>query len=287
MTPRELLDGWLSRRLDRAATEWLRAACERVSGSDAGPDFFLAYGTATRKAGRADLALADADVRAANEARRGWSPVLWSVDQAVRARLLLALPDTGAESLARTAANLCADGDLGEQVAFFQALPLLPHPETFRARTAEGIRTNMKPVFEAIAHRNPYPAEQLDEAAWNQLVVKCFFVGSPLFLIDGLDGRTNTALARILCDLARERWAAGRPVSPELWRCVGPVADGPMLADLTHAVAIGTDVDRAAVGLSTQHNPNAEGLLFAKGRVINAALGQYPTWDAILAALPR
>ena len=90
----------------------------------------------------------------------------------------------------------------------------------------------MRVVFEAVAHRNPYPAEHFAEPAWNQLVLKALFVGSPLDPIVGLDARRNPTLARMLCDYAHERWAASRPVSPELWRCVGPFATGPMLDGL-------------------------------------------------------
>ena len=57
------------------------------------------------------------------------------------------------------------------------------------------------------------------------MVLKALFVGSELGPIAGLDDRANPELARILIDYARERWAAGRPVTPELWRPVMPFAD--------------------------------------------------------------
>ena len=128
--------------------------------------------------------------------------------------------------------QLCATADVDELVAFYLGLAVYPDPPRHRLRAAEGLRTNMSVVFESVAHRNPYPAEQLSEEAWNQMVLKALFIGSPLHPIVGLDRRANSVLARMLCDYAHERWAAGRPVSPELWRCVGPFASGPLLADL-------------------------------------------------------
>jgi len=114
-----------------------------------------------------------------------------------------------------------------------------------------------------VAHRNPYAAEQFAEAAWNQLVLKALFVGSPLAPIVGLDGRRNSTLARMLCDYAHERWAASRPVSPELWRCVGPFAAGPVLDDFVRLFERGTANEQRAAALALREatDPGAVRLL--------------------------
>jgi len=54
--------------------------------------------------------------------------------------------------------------------------------------------------------------------------------------IPGIDERGNRDLAETLIDYARERWAARRPVSTDLWRCVVPFARRPELESL-HAEA--------------------------------------------------
>ena len=112
------------------------------------------------------------------------------------------------------------------------------------------MRSAVKPVFEAVAHRSPYPREIFDESAWNQMVLKALFIGSELAPIQGLDERANPDLAEVLLDYAHERWAAGRSVSPELWRCVGPFAHGRALKDLERVAATGTTEDAAAAGAS-------------------------------------
>jgi hypothetical protein len=97
-----------------------------------------------------------------------------------------------------------------------------------------------------VAHASPYPGEHFDEPAWNQMVLKALFIGSRLAPIQGLDRRANPTLARMLCDYAHERWSAGRRVSPELWRCVGPFADEAARRDLAHALRQGDAAEQAA-----------------------------------------
>ena len=250
--PAALLDRWLERRLDGLGTLWLRDAVATLAGGGSDRDLFRSASLVARKPGKMPLDLDAAERADAGRARAGWDPSTWTVDQAARIRLLLA---TGgqADLFVRRLDQLCATADVDELVAFYRGLPLYPEPPCHRQRAAEGLRSNMKVVFEAVAHRNPYPSEQLAEAAWNQMVLKALFVGSPLDPIVGLDRRANPRLARMLADYARERWAARRPVSPELWRCVGPFASGQLVDDIARAIDSGTAAERDAALRALEH----------------------------------
>lgn len=250
--PAALLDHWLDRRLDPEAARWLRDALASLAGGGSDRDLYRSISLAARKLGKAPLALDAAERADAGQARAGWDPSPWTVDQAARVRLLLAT-GSAADVFVRRLDQLCASADLDELVAFYRGLPLYPDPPRHRLRAAEGLRSSMKVVFEAVAQRNPYPAEELPEPAWNQMVLKALFVGSTLDPIVGLDRRANPALARMLADYARERWAARRPVSPELWRCVGPFASGALLDDLARALDQGDAAERDAALRSLEH----------------------------------
>ncbi len=200
---------------------WTKSAAQMRSLRQ-GRDLYLAVSLVTRKVGKADLTLSDADLRDANASRAGWDPREWSVDQAARVHADSRAGERIRRAWPAASISCATPPTSSELVAFYRGLPLYPEQPRYVARATEGLRTNMKSVFEAIAHRNPYPSEQFPEAAWNQMVLKALFVGSALWPIVGLDRRANPELARMLCDYAHERWAAGRPVSPELWRCVGP-----------------------------------------------------------------
>lgn len=263
MNPTQLLQAWLEAKLPAEARAWLAEAAGKIrSGSDT--DLYRSVSLVTRKVGKADLALTTADLKQAADAREGWDPSDWSLDQAARIYLLLVSGTDGATFLRRLD-QLCNTADIGELVAFYRGLPLYPDQPRYVLRAAEGIRTSMKAVFEAVAHRNPYPSEQLAEPAWNQMVLKTLFIGSTLDPIVGLDRRANAELARMLCDYAHERWSAGRPISPELWRCVGPYARGEILRDLGRVLEKGTDPERtaAALALASSPDPAATGLLWA------------------------
>jgi hypothetical protein len=253
--PGELLRRWLDRQLPEAASAWLGAQLDGLAGKVRDRDLYLALGLVPRKLGKADLDLSAANLEAAGRARPGWDPRGWSVDQAARILILLHAGGTGAV-FAQRLTQLCRTADVAEAIAFYRGLPLYPDPERLEAQAAEGTRTNMRAVFEAVAHRSPYPKEQFAENRWNHMVLKALFVGSALHPIQGLDERANPTLARMLCDYAHERWAAGRPVSPELWRGVGPHADAEGLADLQRVLATGSASERKAAALALAACPD-------------------------------
>lgn len=257
MTPEQALQQWLDARLDAPASQWLEDARASLALAATDRDLYRCISLASRKLGKAPLALDAAALASAEMARPGWDPSSWTLDQAGRVRLLLATAGDS-DTFVRRLDQLCATADVDELVAFYRGLPVYPDAPRHRMRAAEGLRTNMKRVFEAVAHGNPYPAEQLAQDAWNQMVLKALFVGSALNPIVGLDQRANATLARMLGDYAHERWAASRPVSPELWRCIGPFATGPLLADLTRVLESGTAPERAAAVLALHSAKDAE-----------------------------
>lgn len=282
-TPAQFLLKWISQKVDGVAVAWLNDALEVLGEGGSDRDLYRSVSLVSRKLGKAPLSLPRAELSAATRARPGWDPSDWTVDQAGRVLLLLAVSGD-VDAFVRRLDQLCATADIDELVAFYRGLPLYPDPPRHRLRAAEGVRTNMKVVFEAVAHRNPYPAEQLAEDAWNQMVLKALFVGSELDPIVGLDGRANPALARMLGDYAHERWSAGRPVSPELWRCVGPFAEGQLLADLERVLSTGTPPERAAGVLALQRarHPEARKLLERYAAVRDAVAAQGIDWKSAL-----
>lgn len=283
MNPEALLQQWLDERLDAPAALWLREAVASLAGGGSDRDLFRSVSLVARKLGKAPLAPSAAALALARQARPGWDPAPWTVDQAARVRLLLAAA-ADAGSFVRRLDQLCATADLDELVAFYRGLPLYPDAPRHRLRAAEGVRTNMRVVFEAVAHHNPYPAEQLPEDAWNQMVLKALFVGSTLAPIVGLDRRANPTLARMLHDYAHERWSAARPVSPELWRCVGPFAAGPLLEDLARVLDEGAPPERAAAVLALRGaaSPEARRLLDPHAAWRDAVAARGIDWNSVL-----
>jgi hypothetical protein len=260
---RDCLRAWLGRRLAPDALEWLGDRCAAARRDGADRSFFLAFSAANRHTGKEPLALSDAELDAVDQVRPRWRPAHWTCDQAARTLLVTSLPHRDVEEFVTALDKLFLAADIGELVALYQALPVLPWPKALGARCAEGARSNMTQVFRAVAHDNPYPSEYLDEGAWNQMVLKALFVGVALDPILGLDERANPALARMLCDYAHERWAADRPVSPELWRCVGPHADDGAITDLERVLRGDDETSRraAALALGSSLHPEAARVL--------------------------
>lgn len=277
-----LLWRWLAARLDAAARQWLADGVEALRRDRRDFALYQAFSLVPRKIGKTPLALAEADEREADALRRRWQPSLLTLADAARLFLLLATA-ADAETLHRRVEALATTADVAELVLLYRGLPVYAEPGRYRQRAAEGVRSNMVVVFEAVAHHNPYPAEQLAEPAWNQLVLKALFVGAALAPVVGLDERANEALARMMLDYAHERWAANRPISPELWRCVGPFARGAALTAFERLLAQGSAAERAAgvLALCRSNDPAATALAARHPELRAAAQAGTLDWDAV------
>lgn len=277
-----VLAEWLASRLDAAALAWVRDRLTVIRSGDR-KALFLSFGLAPRKVGKADLALTANELAAADQARPGWNPQGWSVDQAVRTSLVLAYPAQDSDAYVAMLDQLFGAGEVGELVALYQSLPLLPDPARHVLRAAEGIRTNIKAVFCAVAYRNPFPAEQFSEDQWNQMVLKCQFIDVPMSPVVGLDQRANSRLAHMVGDFIHERWAAKRPVSAEMWRCVGRYAEDRNLEDLKQVLANGSPLEQQAAALALSECPNllAEQILATKPELKNKIAANEIRWASI------
>ncbi|MDZ7719201.1 MAG: EboA domain-containing protein [Balneolaceae bacterium] len=216
---------WLEKKLDEQAVEWLKTTGEKLANNPEDWLLYTSFSAVPRHTGKQVLTFSADEMEKAKSIRKNWEPIDWSADQLGRVFLMLNFAKNGKNEFLEKIEKIFLTSDMGEAVALYKGIPLYPCQEEFKKRAAEGIRSNMTTVFNAVAHHNPYPAEYMDEGAWNQVVLKALFVESSLYKIIGLDERANKTLAKILVEYAHERWSAGREVSPELWRPVGPFID--------------------------------------------------------------
>jgi hypothetical protein len=175
----------------------------------------------------------------------GFSASSFDLQQLCRLLLMVQLP---ADRNQQILEPVFETADIKELVSLYKGLYWLPNAENFTLRIAEGIRTNMTDVFDAIALQNPYPFQYLTENAWNQMVLKAIFMGRPLHQIYRLRERNNTQLALILHDYIHERWSAGRTVTPEIWQLMPGFVNDAIEADLKRAAA-STDMEERNAAL--------------------------------------
>lgn len=171
----------------------------------------------SRYAKRRPLDLDDTELAAGTAIDAGTSPEAWTLLDALRVRLVLALPALEGDAALDAIETAFKYGDEGETCALLRSFPFLPGPERFVWRAAEGCRSNMRTVFEAAATDSSFPRAHFDDVAWHQALLKSLFIGAPLCRVSGLDARLDPDLQRMALDYADERRSADRAVPPELW----------------------------------------------------------------------
>lgn len=242
-----------------------------------------AFASVPRRTGKKIIRLTAEQKQQLQSIRSGFTIRDWTIDRLCRVWLLLELEPKDKDLYLNAVENLFLAAEMSELVALYSSLPVLAYPQDWRLRCAEGIRSNIGFVLESIMCNNPYPSENLDDPAWNQLVLKAIFTEKPVHLIAGLDQRANQELATILSDYAHERWAAHRYVNPQLWRCVGPFINERIFPDIERIANAENPIDRDAAALAcaqSSYLPARE--LLRNNRHLQAILDDGTvTWDTI------
>lgn len=236
---KDMLSQFCSRQLtDPSIRDWFTSKI-----GETGSAFFLAFGMVNKKVPRESTPLDAELIEQFKSIDPAFKPDLWTLDQLCRLAFLMHLP-VGANS--KLIGTLLGAADMREQVVIYKSLQYLDNAEDFVLNAVDGIRTNMIDVFDAIALNNSYPRKFFSEEAWNQMVLKAIFMERPVFKIVGLDERNNPKLSSILYDFVHERWAAHRPVTPELWRMTTNYLNDALFDDLKKVIETDTDIAKTA-----------------------------------------
>ena len=209
-----------------------------------------AFAAAPRKTGKNIIALSIAQEEKIKSIRKNLIIRNWSIDRVSRVWLLLQLDPVNKTDYITAIESLFRGAEMNELVALYSSLPVLAYPESWKHRCTEGIRNNIGIVLESIMCDNPYPSENLDEGAWNQLVLKALFTEKPIHKIIGIEERANQHLANTLSDYAHERWAAHRTILPQLWRSVGKFINAAIFPDIERIAYSENSIEREAAMLA-------------------------------------
>jgi hypothetical protein len=209
-----------------------------------------AFAVMPRKTGKSIVQISQDMIKEIDHVKPGFTIENWPLDKLGRLCLLLHLDPSDQEKYYKTIENLFLAAEVSELVALYSFLPVFAGPDLWKLRCAEGIRSNIGLVLEAIMYHNPYPDKYLDEKAWNQLILKAFFTDKDINQIPGIDERSNSELALTLKDYAYERWAAGRKINPFLWRFTSKFLDEGLVDDLKKVLSEGTLREKQAAALT-------------------------------------
>lgn len=207
--------------IDRNANEsgllWLKEKGGLVSSEQGAEQLNITFSAIPRKLDKKIIEVKEEESRSLQEFFPGYSIKGWSLQRLCRVWLLMQVDTSNKENYLKKISTIFRTAEMNELVALYSSLPVLEFQEEWKMQCAEGVRSNIGIVLEAIMYDNPYPAEYLDEQAWNQMVLKAFFTEKNVKKIYGLEKRANKRLSETLKDYANERMAAKRSVNDQLW----------------------------------------------------------------------
>ena len=206
--------------VDAETLAWLHEKVELANDRESFNKFKIAFSIVSRRVPKIRIELTDSDQETIANLIPNLSIDRWSVKKLCRVWLIMQITADDEAAYIEKIEELFRDADLNELATMYAALPVLAYPHHWEKQCAEGIRSNIGDVLDAVIMDNPSPAANLKEEAWNQLVLKAFFTERDVQRIIGWEERMNENLVRTLRDYADERKAADRDVDPALWEMI-------------------------------------------------------------------
>lgn len=247
---RERLIEILGKTSPPEAVAWLQQTVDEQGKSFQQRPFYYAFsGVSRRFDKKATTDAGDGQLTFLSKTVPGFTVAGWDEFRLARVILLTVLAEQEKDIFLENLKALIGTADFREQVAIFSAFPLLPHPVALVEFATDGLRSNIIDIFDSISLNNPFASENFTDEAWNQMVLKAIFITRPLYRIVGHGERTNLALAEAISDLAHERWAAGRTITPEAWRSCNNFLDERISGDIAKMAGSSEANDRSAAAL--------------------------------------
>ncbi len=226
--------------------------------------------------------LAEEDRHKPQAIYKGWQPEKWSLIETIRILFNLSVIHGSGDEEAIFVQTYKIT-ELTEQIAFLKGLPLYGNSNFALTYAKEAVRSNIQSIFAAVSQFNPYPAVNFSESEWNNMILKAVTWNYPLLEIYGIDDRVNHSLMKMLCEYAKEQEGAKRPVSIDLWRCVGPLCDDNALLDLEKMLNT-NDLKKqyaAVLALRTCSSVEAKKLLDTKPKLADQVKKLNVNWDTL------
>lgn len=243
------LSGIIGENVSKETWSWLKEKGDTINTGNVS-QLNNAFAAASRKTGKHPINLSSIQEEKIKSIRKNLIIRHWPIDRLSRVWLLLQLDPSEKTAYVNSIESLFRSAEMNELVALYSSLPVLAYPDAWKHRCTEGIRNNIGMVLESVMCENPYPSENLDEGAWNQLVLKALFTEKPIHKIIGIEERANQPLANTISDYAHERWAAHRTILPQLWRSVGKFINGAIFPDIERIAYSENSIEREAAMLA-------------------------------------
>ena len=225
---------------DEKTKSWLDQKLHSIKTDQ---DFFISFALINKKIPRDHLQLSPAQIQTIHLKYPEFNIENWTLDQLCRFSLLMYYSLLSVKSLTK----LISVADTREQISIFKSITYLENASHFTPIVVNGIRTNIVDIFDAIALKNLFAASYFSQDEWNQMILKAVFMERPIYQIKNIDQRKNEKLAHILFDYARERWAASRRVTPELWRMISGYITEKLFVEMIKKIAEGNAPDQKAM----------------------------------------